>query len=158
MVELEPLLRPADRAARPRKIVAEAVLALTARGIAAWAVERPWQTNANGSRRRPRGFSGGCDILGIVPPHGRFLAVAVPDLDAEGKPYRDQFPMLEAINACGGVAFFLTSLDFLASYANHLASGGRFAIRGDKVQLIEGGVDGDRGDDQPLPGEGEEGG
>lgn len=92
-------------APKERDLVRFALRMLNAGGIPAW------RQNAglliireNGRRRAVRlGSRGMPDIIGIVPPEGRFLAVEVKRSKGS-KPTPHQEAFLEAVRRAGGVA------------------------------------------------------
>lgn len=55
------------------------------------------------------GKVGMSDIMGVIPPGGRFLAIEVKR--PGGKPTQAQEEFLSMVKAAGGIAFVATSLD-----------------------------------------------
>lgn len=84
--------------------ITKAILAyLRASGIVSW-------KNWSGPMTPIRGIS---DILGVLPPGGRFLAIEVKT--ATGKLTEHQLRFLSAVREAGGVAFVARSLDDVIS-------------------------------------------
>lgn len=55
------------------------------------------------------GLKGSSDILGVIPPDGRFLAIEVKD--HKGKVSPEQMEFLETISGKGGIAFVARTLE-----------------------------------------------
>lgn len=85
-------------------------------GIPAW-------RNNSGATKMPKksggyyfvrfGMKGSSDIIGLLPPSGRFLAVECKM--PRGKPTPDQEAFLAAVNEAGGLGIVVRSLDELES-------------------------------------------
>lgn len=97
-----------------------------------------WRNNTGswkvGDRYVKFGLKGSSDILGVLGPHGRFLAV---ELKAQGeKPTPEQRVFLEAVRALGGVAVWVDRLSVLQKVMEtlHASPEAEFAIDGTLVR------------------------
>jgi hypothetical protein len=86
----------------------------TVRRIKAWrqnqgAVKVPAQGGAKGRFFRMASAKGISDIIGLLPPHGRFLAIEVKRLGEHPTP--DQQAFLDGVNAAGGLGFVARSIE-----------------------------------------------
>lgn len=90
---------------------------LRLRKIPAWRVNSGMMIadNEDGTRRHVRfNMARGCsDVLGILPPSGRFLAVEVKRPGR--KPTADQLGFLDMVTAAGGLALCVSDVRDLAA-------------------------------------------
>jgi hypothetical protein len=108
---------------RERDVLAGCLKLLALRGIPAWRANSGAARlrNANGASRFVQfGVRGQADILGVLPPDGRFLAVETK-APRRGRLSADQKAFLEMIRRAGGVAIvahdaaeLATELDLLS--------------------------------------------
>lgn len=89
------------------------VLLTYLRSVLGWPVVR---INSGGMRRgksfyRFNDTAGVSDIVGLIPPAGRFLAIEVKR--PGGRPTEQQRQWLDAVRAAGGVGLVVTGLDDL---------------------------------------------
>lgn len=85
-------------------------------GVFAWRQNRGAMGGEyKGKRRFVRfGPPGQSDILGLIPPHGRFLAIEVKRVGED--PTDDQQRFLDRVTAAGGLAFAAHSLEECQRY------------------------------------------
>lgn len=74
-----------------------------------------WRNNSGATKIGKRfirfGMKGSSDILGVLPPSGRFLAVECKQ--PKGRTTPDQDAFLSAVNEAGGLGFVVRSVDEL---------------------------------------------
>jgi hypothetical protein len=99
------------KAPRESDLVRACLQLLRVRGVFAWRANSGALAVQRGGRRRVYRFAGArglSDILGILPPAGRFLAV---ECKMPGRNLTaDQRAFLDAIRAAGGVALLITDV------------------------------------------------
>lgn len=96
------------------------VLLTYLRSVLGWPVVR---INSGGMRRgksfyRFNDTAGVSDIVGLIPPAGRFLAIEVKR--PGGRPTEQQRQWLDAVRAAGGVGLVVTGLDDLRQQLREL--------------------------------------
>jgi hypothetical protein len=95
---------------------------LALRGVLCWRQNSGAAVFGQGKARRfvqmTRGVKGISDILGILPPAGRFLAVECKR--PGNKPTADQQGFLDAITAAGGAALVVHDVAELAAALERL--------------------------------------
>lgn len=96
------------------------VLLTYLRSVLGWPVVR---INSGGMRRgksfyRFNDTAGVSDIVGLIPPSGRFLAIEVKR--PGGRPTEQQRQWLDAVRAAGGVGLVVTGLDDLRQQLREL--------------------------------------
>ena len=92
------------------ELVSTAIKELLLRGVLAWreqsgSVQTKWNTHL---KLAPKGTS---DIVGCLPPNGRFLAAEAKTGNRKTTPEQDRF--LKVIKEAGGVAFVFRSIEEL---------------------------------------------
>ena len=106
-------MSPAPRSARAEADVQHAVLAyLRLRGIRAWRINTagiPLHGPGQEGRYRPAPSTGVADILAILPPRGRWLALEVKS--ATGRLTREQEAFLATIREQGGISGCVRSVE-----------------------------------------------
>ena len=85
---------------RERDLIRDVLTMLQQRGIFAW------RNNTGAVKQSSRfirfGVKGSADIIGILPPEGKFLAIECKG--KRGKPTEEQLAFIEQIKTNGGVA------------------------------------------------------
>ena len=105
---------------RPLEKDIQRVLLTYLRSVLGWPVVR---INSGGMRRgksfyRFNDTAGVSDIVGLIPPAGRFLAIEVKR--PGGRPTEQQRQWLDAVRAAGGVGLVVTGLDDLRQQLREL--------------------------------------
>jgi hypothetical protein len=111
------------RSATPeRDILASCLELLAVRGIVAWRANTGAVTkeNAAGRKRFVRfGTRGQSDILGLIPPSGRLIAVECKS--SRGRLTDDQRKFLRSISNAGGVALVIRDVSELEKALQEIA-------------------------------------
>jgi len=83
-----------------------------------------FRNNSGVARRRVRfGLAvGSSDLIGLLVPSGRFIAIEVKS--ASGKPTEEQLAFLDAVRAAGGFGAIVRSLDEARDAIARARSGG----------------------------------
>jgi hypothetical protein len=105
------------KAARESDLVKACLQLLRLRGVVAWrtnsgAAVYSATATARGRFVRFAGARGLSDIIGLLPPHGRLLALEVKRPGR--KPTADQAGFLDAVRAAGGLALVVDDVRQLA--------------------------------------------
>lgn len=95
---------------QPEGIIQKAILSyLKRKGIKAWSNKTQGTWDPRGFYRRNKTEKGIADILGVLPPNGRFLAIEVKT--RTGKVTVEQRTFLDIVADFGGLAFVARSLE-----------------------------------------------
>jgi hypothetical protein len=114
------------KAPRETDLVRACLQLLRVRGVCAWRANSGALSVQRGGRRhvyRFAGVRGLSDILGILPPAGRFLAVECKMRGRKLTAHQQGF--LDAIRAAGGVALVITDVGQLQAELTGLLCGPR---------------------------------
>jgi hypothetical protein len=103
------------RSKREKDVLAELLRWLSLKGVFCWRNNSGAGTLRSGHFVR-FGAPGSADILGLLSPSGRFLAVEVKR--PGGRPTERQGAWLEAVRAAGGVAVCASSIEELEAGLN----------------------------------------
>jgi len=110
---------------REQELIGEILEYLNLRGIFAWRQNAGLVVIESHGRRRVMrvGMKGISDILGIIPPDGRFLAIEVKKPGR--KPTAHQRAFLAEVRRMGGVALVAHSLEDVERALNGLSGSSR---------------------------------
>ena len=122
---------------RETDLVYAIVALLELNGIPAWRQNtggRHWTRKDGSEAYVPFGIPGQSDILGIIPPIGRFLAIEVKK--PGNKPTTEQWAYMLGIQKAGGVALWVDCIEAVAHIIPHLINGCVVTVDKDHQQTI----------------------
>jgi hypothetical protein len=113
------------KAAREQDLVAACLTLLSLRGVFAWRNNSGAFVLGQGQGRRffRAGLVGSADILGLLPPAGRFLALECKV--GRNKPTAQQAAFLAAVEAAGGLSLVVYDVAELVRLLDGLSAAGR---------------------------------